>query len=932
MKKAIFALLFSCGAIAAQADGLIKLSEMDLGKAYQQYGGLKTGTSVTGEAPSIGGVKQNNVIGVHSKSLIKIDLKGDATDFSTGIGVADSHMDCQAANIMTIPLADGKRVFYSITDQKKNFVGVEGDLNKVSMGSVTFRILGDGKELLNQPMKAGEAMKNIHLKLNGIQILELVVEDGGDGPSGDFALWVDPTFTYFEIPPTTVEADYVGIPPQMDTLRWNFLKNKIARLPNITLPLKRVDFDWLITPNSHSATVYRTSDEKTIVLSNGLIARTFRITPNLATTDMINLMTGENMLRAVSSEGSLCLDGKSYSLGGLQGQPERGYIKSEWIEHMAPIPHSFLIEDFEITPLKESISWARSRWALNKAKPTGQTLTFTLRGQNALSKTVVKLHYDLYDAIPTLRKRMEVINESDIPFTIDSFKLELLAFAEPESPVGGDPQLFIKPNICIESNYAFGGFNDRESEQTEKWITDPEYTSQCNYAMQTPCILEVSPKIGPDVLVTKTEPFTSFDVYEMPYDSDDRERKGLFKRRMYSTVAPWITENPIFMHLTSIDPQVVKTAIDQCAEVGYEMLILSFGSGVNMESTNPEHLKAIKRLVDYANHKGIELGGYSLLSSRWISDEVDVINPKTGKRGGMIFGSSPCLCSEWGKNYFEQIKTFAQQTGFRVFEHDGSYPGNLCASTTHKYHNGLQDSQWKQWKKITDLYRWMCENGIYINVPDYYFLSGSTKTGIGYREVNWSLPRDRQLIHGRQVNYAGTFDRPASACWTFVPLVEYHGGGEAATLEPLSKHLDSYKLHMIQNYGAGIQACYRGPRLYDTDATKQTVKEVIDWYKKYRTILNSDLIHLRKADGRDWDGFMHVNPSGDEKGFALFFNPTDEEMKRTIHLPLYYTGLTDKAAISCEESKAKTYKLKRDYSVELPVTIPANGYVWYVIR
>lgn len=136
----------------------------------------------------------------------------------------------------------------------------------------------------------------------------------------------------------------------------------------------------------------------------------------------------------------------------------------------------------------------------------------------------------------------------------------------------------------------------------------------------------------------------------------------------------------------------------------------------------------------------------------------------------------------------------------RCFEHDGSYPGDVCASTHHTYHKGLEDSQWNQFHKITDLYRWMCENGIYINVPDFYFLNGSTKTGIGYREANWSLPRDRQIIHARQLNYDGTWDRMASACWSFVPLVEYQGGGEAATLEPLHEHLFEYKTHMMQNY------------------------------------------------------------------------------------------------------------------------------------
>ena len=41
---------------------------------------------------------------------------------------------------------------------------------------------------------------------------------------------------------------------------------------------------------------------------------------------------------------------------------------------------------------------------------------------------------------------------------------------------------------------------------------------------------------------------------------------------------------------------------------------------------------------------------------------------------------------------------------------------------------------------------------------------------------------------------------------------------------------------MMQNYGSGVQACYRGPRLYDTEETKQLVITVVDWYKKYRDI------------------------------------------------------------------------------------------------
>ena len=32
------------------------------------------------------------------------------------------------------------------------------------------------------------------------------------------------------------------------------------------------------------------------------------------------------------------------------------------------------------------------------------------------------------------------------------------------------------------------------------------------------------------------------------------------------------------------------------------------------------------------------------------------------------------------------------------------------------------------------------------------------------------------------------------------------------------------------------------------------------------------------------------------------------------------------------EGKSKTYHLDRNYNVQLTVTIPANGYTWYVIE
>ena len=226
-----------------------------------------------------------------------------------------------------------------------------------------------------------------------------------------------------------------------------------------------------------------------------------------------------------------------------------------------------------------------------------------------------------------------------------------------------------------------------------------------------------------------------------------------------------------------------------------------------------------------------------------------MINPKTGKTGGAFFGNAPCFGSKWGLAYRDKIKYFFQKTGFDIWENDGPYPGDVCASTTHPGHKGLEDSQWRQIEIQKDLYHWMNERGIYMNVPDWYFLDGTHKIGIGYREVNFSLPRENQKILNRQNIFDGTWEKTPSMGWGFVPLTRYQGGGADAVLEPLSQHLKDYEQLMMQYYGAGVQACYRGSRLYDTEETKRVVVNVINWYKKYREILNSDIIHLRRRMG-----------------------------------------------------------------------------------
>ena len=692
--------------------------------------------------------------------------------------------------------------------------------------------------------------------------------------------------------------------------------------------------DWLVQAVGRRAGIYRNADGSELILDNGLIRRTFRIRPNGATVNLDNLMTGASLLRCVKPEALVTLDGREIEVGGLKGQPNHAYLRAEWIPVLTNNPAAFQLTGVELGHPRSSIGWKRRLGTATPWPSVGVAVGFHYSAlDSSWGGLQIEVHYELYDWLPVLAKWLVLRNSTGRTVTLNAFTSEVLALAEVESIVDDyDPDRWRKPWVDLISDYSFGGMGLTSGNRTSFWLPDSEYTSQVNYNLKTPALLVSRPPIGPGVSLRDGESFTTFRSYLLVHDSDQRERQGLAIRRFYRNLAPWITENPLMMHVRSADRAPFRHAVDQCAQVGFEMIIYTFGSGLDMENNDPNYLARIREDVDYAHQRGIEVGGYSLLASRRISDEHDVINPATGRPGGAIFGNSPCLQSAWGDEYFRKIKVFLEATDLDLLEHDGSYPGDLCASTNHPGHDGLADSQWRQWERITELYAWCRERGIYLNVPDNYFLNGSSKTGMGYREMNWSLPRAEQIVMGRQHIFDGTWEKTSSMGWMFVPLTEYHGGGPAATLEPLRENLPAYEAHLVNNLGAGVQACYRGPRLYDSEETKAVVKRWVSWFREYREILESDVIHLRRPDARDWDGLLHVNPALTQRGFAMLYNPLLTPVRRSVRLPLYYTGLTERARVREQGGEPILYELARDFSIEIPVTIPAEGRTWLVIE
>lgn len=693
--------------------------------------------------------------------------------------------------------------------------------------------------------------------------------------------------------------------------------------------------DWLIDDHSFTAAVELRDTDQELVLKNGHIERVIKLAPNAATIRFDNLMTGESLLRGVRPEALVTIDGVHMEVGGLSGQKNFAFLPDSNAE-FASNPNSFQFNRWTVGEIEPRLEWKRVRGVPQGVvwPPKGKhvVLYFQAPPSNP-SKLSIEVHYEIYDRLPLLSKWIRINNDSEQSVCVNRFASELLAVVEAESMVelrtanrtrSVAPDLL--PNIHVETDYAMGAMDAKTANAySVHWEVDPQYDTQVSYLRASRCLLRVGLNVGPEQTIEAKSHFESFRAYVMPFDSTDRERCGLAQRKLYRTIAPWILENPLMLHARFSDPDRLRQAIDQAADVGFEVVIQTFGSGFNIEDDSKEYLEALRTLSDYAKSKGVELGGYSLLSSRTIGNGMDNHAPDDLPEA---HGNSPNLVSPWGQAYFAKLKNFYSTTGLGLLEHDGPYPGDFDQTARPPYQKGFDDSQFIQWKTTTDFYSWLRSQGVYLNQPDWYFLKGANKTAMGYREVNWSLPRRQQQIHTRQNIYDGTWTKTPSMGWMFVPLTEYHGGGPAATIEPLHENLSHYETMLASNLLLGVQACYRGPRLYDTPETRMMVKKWVDLYKRHREILESDLLHLRRADGQRLDFMMHVNPQLETRGFLAVFNPTDQDLKERFLVPLYYTGLTERVLVSEKDGEREILDLDSRQRVELELKVPANEITW----
>ena len=156
-------------------------------------------------------------------------------------------------------------------------------------------------------------------------------------------------------------------------------------------------------------------------------------------------------------------------------------------------------------------------------------------------------------------------------------------------------------------------------------------------------------------------------------------------------------------------------------EVGFEMLIFSFGSGFNLETDNSTYINNIKKQVDYAKSKNIEVGGYDLICldrghggyGGNVGDQWVTVDPLTGK-----LKADACFASGWYDKLHQLIIHFINNTGLSMLETDGPYGGGSCASKNHSHHHGLEDSVYRQTQLQNAFYNEMRK----LNVCKFYLV------------------------------------------------------------------------------------------------------------------------------------------------------------------------------------------------------------------
>ncbi len=393
--------------------------------------------------------------------------------------------------------------------------------------------------------------------------------------------------------------------------------------------------DWLITPVKRPVQlqVKPSGDKKSLnmVLSNGLVSRSFYVSENLACISFKNLGNDAQFLRAIKPEARVMVDGQWYDIGGLVGQPEKSYLLEQWLGEMKSGPNSFRLVGMTTSKPEGRYPWTQKYNAVDTDwPPKGIRVVMHYQVPKSIKKEheglSVDVYYEMYEGLPVVVKWFTLSNGTGHEIVVDKIEGEVLAVNQDQ-----------RNRMHVESDYSFALVNGHPEgsallhyqgepkpyhagKSSTQWRVDEEYSTWATHnqaednwlGFRHRCLLVSSPPMGPKEHVVSGGVFKSFLTFELLHDDDDEERQTLGHRRMYRKLAPQTTESLLTAAITSHDEKKLKQMIDQMSELGFEKLDIHPWPGVDHVNLDSKYVSHWKGICDYAAKRDIIMGGYEL--------------------------------------------------------------------------------------------------------------------------------------------------------------------------------------------------------------------------------------------------------------------------------------------------------------------------------
>ena len=357
-----------------------------------------------------------------------------------------------------------------------------------------------------------------------------------------------------------------------------------------------------------------------------------------------------SILRATLPEAFVTLDGTQYPIGGLVNAGPHSYFNRSntkfdvsanafnYVGYTTRAPEAPFHWEPGFRHSPTSVSWP----------PKGLKLIVEFQAPPSVTRpehanVTVYVNYEMYVGIPLVAKWLTVSYSGMAPVRVDRVTVEYLGVQKPYvvENLSQLPWPWDHDSSAATSSWLYIETNEPHGTQVI-WATDPaspespgadEPVLNCTYTLGPGVALGDTSVWIYSVLRSKRDTwfksqfgrgsswkgsvdqenrnyeFDTFHVLELVTDSSDRERVALSRHRMTRLLAPQAQENPIFFHGTDWNDERYKVAIDQLAEVGFEMFIISFGASVSLEDLSDENIDFVAANIQYARDKGIEVGG-----------------------------------------------------------------------------------------------------------------------------------------------------------------------------------------------------------------------------------------------------------------------------------------------------------------------------------